>query len=571
MLPELLATLHSISDGVIVTDPTGRITRMNPVAGALTGWEVRDAEGTPLDQVLLLTNEVSGVRIEAPTERLLRTADTAGGENVARLRCRDGTTRPVSSRWAAIVTEEGAVGGFVVVFHDETAVRAHKTHIQFLNNLARIDQVIKRETDVEQILRQILETVFSIFECDRVWLLYPCDPDAPSFRVPMEVNRPEYPGAKVLNVDIPMSPEVAENMREALGSDEPVIFAVGTDRPINDTTAAFGVQSQMFVPVIPKVGRPWVFGMHQCSHARIWTKDEGRLYTEIARRLSDGLSSVLVLRELRENEERFRATFEQAAVGIAHSATDGRWLRVNQKLCDIVGYTREELLRTTFQEITHPDDLEGSTDFVRRLVAGEISTYSLEKRYIRKDGTVAWTDLTVSLVRGAAGEPDYLICVSEDIARRKQTEEEKQKLQTQLLHAQKMDSVGRLAGGVAHDFNNMLGVILGHSELALRHVHAGQPAHANLETIRQAGQRAADLTRQLLAFARKQTVSPRALDLNETVTKMLSMLRRLIGEDIELASRPGADLWLVRLDPSQVDQILANLCVNARDACSGGG
>ena len=192
----------------------------------------------------------------------------------------------------------------------------------------------------------ILETVFSIFDCDRAWLFYPCDPDAPSFRVPMEITRPEYPGAKVLNVDVPMSPDMAQNMREALESDDPVIYTAGTERPINKVTAEqFGVQSQMFVALYPKLGKPWVFGMHQCSYPRIWTKEEKKLFKEIARRISDGLSSVLFLRELQENEERFRATFEQAAVGIAHVAPDGRWLRVNQKLCDIVGYSREELLQ----------------------------------------------------------------------------------------------------------------------------------------------------------------------------------------------------------------------------------
>ena len=129
-----------------------------------------------------------------------------------------------------------------------------------------------------------------------------------------------------------------------------------------------------------------------------------------------------------------------------------------------------------------------------------------------------------------------------------------------------MESVGRLAGGVAHDFNNMLGVILGHAELALARVAPGQPLHDDLKEIRTAAERSTDLTRKLLAFARKQTIAPKVLDLNETVAGMLKMLQRLIGEDIHLHWQPGAALWPVRVDPSQIDQILANLCVNARDA-----
>jgi len=132
-----------------------------------------------------------------------------------------------------------------------------------------------------------------------------------------------------------------------------------------------------------------------------------------------------------------------------------------------------------------------------------------------------------------------------------------------------MESVGRLAGGVAHDFNNMLGVILGHTELALGRVEPLHPVHADLEVIWKAAERSADLTRQLLAFARKQTVTPKVLDLNETVDKMLKMLQRLVGEDIELIWMPGSDLWQVKIDPIQIDQILMNHAANARDAIAG--
>jgi CheY-like chemotaxis protein len=139
------------------------------------------------------------------------------------------------------------------------------------------------------------------------------------------------------------------------------------------------------------------------------------------------------------------------------------------------------------------------------------------------------------------------------------------------MQAHKMESVGRLAGGVAHDFNNMLGVILGHADLAMDQIDPAQPLYDDLLEIQKAAQRSADLTRQLLAFARRQTVAPRVLNLNDTVGGMLKMLKRLIGEDIDLAWEPDLRLGLVRIDPSQIDQILANLCVNARDAIVGVG
>ena len=158
-----------------------------------------------------------------------------------------------------------------------------------------------------------------------------------------------------------------------------------------------------------------------------------------------------------------------------------------------------------------------------------------------------------------------------DITERKKSEEAREKLQAQLNQAQKMESVGRLAGGVAHDFNNMLGIVLGYTELALERVGSDESLHADLEEIRKAAHRSADLTRQLLAFARKQTIAPKVLDLNAAVEDMLNMLRQLIGEDINLVWKPDRGLWPVNMDPAQIDQVMVNLCINARDAITGVG
>jgi PAS domain S-box-containing protein len=164
------------------------------------------------------------------------------------------------------------------------------------------------------------------------------------------------------------------------------------------------------------------------------------------------------------------------------------------------------------------------------------------------------------------GQVVRLISAHQDVSERKAAEEERSNLEAQLRQAQKLESVGRLAGGVAHDFNNMLGVILGVSETAMQGLAPGNALLEHLHEIHDAAQRSADLTRQLLTFARQQVVAPTALDLNETVERSVRLLKRLIGENIALEWRPGAGLWRVFMDPSQVDQILANLSVNARDA-----
>ena len=181
-------------------------------------------------------------------------------------------------------------------------------------------------------------------------------------------------------------------------------------------------------------------------------------------------------------------------------------------------------------------------------------------------GEPIWMFYYLFSVCDASGESVGWATVSRNITERKRAEEEKEKLQAQLHQAQKLESIGRLAGGMAHDFNNMLSVILGHTEMAMGRVGPGDPLHADLEEIHKAAQRSAGLTRQLLAFARKQIIEPKVHNLNDTIDDMLKMLQRLIGENIDLTWLPGRDLWPVKMDPVQIDQILANICINARDA-----
>ena len=196
--------------------------------------------------------------------------------------------------------------------------------------------------------------------------------------------------------------------------------------------------------------------------------------------------------------------------------------------------------------------------------------YELDLRIIR-NGTDGWISIRSEVVFDGNGQIIGIRGTTQDITDRKLAEEEREELHAELSQAQKMESVGRLAGGVAHDFNNMLSVILGHSELAIGGLSPEHPVFTNLQEILMAAERSANLTRQLLAFARKQTVEPKVLDLNVTVEGMLQMLHRLIGEDIDLVWMPGSVLWPVKIDPSQIDQLLANLCVNARDAIDGVG
>lgn len=270
---------------------------------------------------------------------------------------------------------------------------------------------------------------------------------------------------------------------------------------------------------------------------------------------------------LLESEERYRNFVEESFAGV-YVVQNGRFVFLNDNSASFSNYKREELIGKNSYSIIHPDDIGKVKDNSKRMLKGEV-TSPYEFRILTKDGQIRWIMETVKSIQYAGGRA--VLGNSMNITERKHAEEEKLKLEAQLIQAQKMESVGRLAGGVAHDFNNMLGVILGHTEMALDHMASSDPLHADLKEIQIAAKRSADLTRQLLAFARKQVVSPKVVDMNDTVAGMLKMLQRLIGEDIDLAWLPGFNLWPVKIDPSQIDQILANLCVNARDAIAGVG
>ena len=273
---------------------------------------------------------------------------------------------------------------------------------------------------------------------------------------------------------------------------------------------------------------------------------------------------------LRKKEELFRIAFDHAPTGMSIIAPDGAtYLAVNPRLCEMFGYSREEFLGETIHLVTHPDDEELSNEWIKKKFNGEPCEPFLEKRYIHKNGHIIWGLVSADWIKNDDGSNRMAIAHIQDITDRKHAEEERRKLEGQIRQAQKMESIGLLAGGVAHDFNNMLGVIIGHAELAMTNVNPKDSTHAALSEIKKAVRRSADLVRQLLAFARKQTVAPKVLDLNETVASMLKMLSRLIGEEINLVWKPGADVWPVKMDPSQIDQLLANLCINARDAITG--
>ena len=268
-------------------------------------------------------------------------------------------------------------------------------------------------------------------------------------------------------------------------------------------------------------------------------------------------------RAIRDSELRFRAMFEAAAIGIAICSLDGRILESNSAVTKMLGYTREELAGMHPREL-HPDDFDQDEGLLAELMCGARDSFELDKRYRRKDGTFFLGHLHVSTVRSADHQPAFLIAMLEDTTARRRVEE-------QLREAEKMEVIGRLAGGVAHDFNNLLTGILLYCDLLSAAMKPGDRLRQHVEEVRMAGEQGAALTQQLLAIARKQVPQPRPMVVNDIVSSTENLIRRLIGEQIELVTDLRPNLGRVLADQAQMRQVLLNLVLNARDAMPQGG
>jgi PAS domain S-box-containing protein len=349
-------------------------------------------------------------------------------------------------------------------------------------------------------------------------------------------------------------------------------FLTGPERPSTCRTCpiadAYPGSELVVVPLVHEDHFHGVLGVSldvEFAH----TEAETSLLEEVGGDLAFALHAIRSDRARRESEATLAAIFDNFRDGIVMADPDtGRLLRTNPAALEMLGYSEEEVKHLSIDDIHPIDSLPHVHDQFEKQVRGELLV-ARDMPVLRKDGSVFMADINAAPFTSHGRT--YILGAFRDITERQRAEEEREHLQAQLNQAQKMESIGRLAGGVSHDFNNMLSVILGYTELALEHIPEDHPSAEGLREIERAAQHSADLTRKLLAFAREQPLKPQATNLNRAVNSTLRMLSRLIGEDIELVWEPGSELWPVRLDPSQVGQILANLCVNAQDAIAGVG
>ena len=494
-------------------------------------------------------------------------------EHIVRL---DG--RVVDVEATATTFEDRGSRDVLVILRDITErMRAEEqrlARLRFAESMDRVNQAIQRTDDLDQTMRDTLDAVLALLDCDRAWFLYPCDPDAPSFRVPMEVAKPGYPGAGILNVDVPLPPDMAQNLREALESADPVIYAAGTDHPINKVSAEqFGVQSQMFTALYPKSGKPWAFGIHQCSYPRVWTSEEEDLFKEIGRRLTDALTSLLARRELRASEAGLRDAQRIAHVGnwrldIRRNVLDG-----SDESYQIFGIEiGRPMTYEDFLDRVHPDDRAAVDRAWTAALSG--ARYDVENRIVVA-GVTKWVREQAELTFDAAGNTIEAIGTVQDITERKQAEAEVRQLNEELEQrvaerTAKLEAANKdlesFSYSVSHDLRAPLRAISGFASILARRYRDGldEKGRHYVDTIVDSSEHMGVLIDELLDYSRigRRMVRAEPVPLGPLVAQ----LRVTFGDRIAAS---GAELEVVEPlatpvgDPTLLERILVNLVDNA--------
>lgn len=571
--------INSVHEGIIVHDCDLRVIAWNPFMELLSGVPASDVMGKTPGELFPFLHETGASHAH---KRALK-GETVALPDAAFLIPKTGKKGFASEVYSPIYDGSGNITGVLGLVHDityrkqeEELINTRLYHEQFLSNLASFAM---HADDVQQFNDSCVLNLAKLTGVDRA-LIVVCKYSAENktfiseWSLPVLVSN-EKEGHNVKEFCSPWLEKMLQ------GND---LFSF---KNLNDISSSHtkkvmekrGAVSAIFVPLLTRGEFSGCIAIESCFNSQEWTEEDFKLLKATSRIVSNFIEHRDTSDALHESEARFRHLFDSMPQGVTYLEPDGSAISINPAAMRFIGLTLEQLqgrqpIDPRWRVIREDGsdypihELPAMTAFktgkpIPATVVGIVNPNEAEIRWLLIDA--------LPLFRHDEGKPWQVFSVSTDITALKKVEEEKRRLQEQFAQAHKMESIGRLAGGIAHDFNNMLSVILGHCELVLLELDHKHPLNEHFNTIRSAASRSAELTRRLLAFARRQTVDPRVLNMNATVEGMINMLRRLIGEEIELTWVPAKGLWPVLMDTTQVDQILANLCVNARDAISGAG
>lgn len=527
---ELSITLDSIGDGVIVTDRQGFVVRMNPVAETLTGCPIEEAPGKPLKDVFRIINAKTRLPVDDPVEKVLRTGVIAGLANHTCLIAEDGTERQIADSASPLRDADGHLIGTVMVFRDVT------DEYRIASDLSES----KRMLDLA-----LRAAVMGVWEweiaTERIkW----AGEHAALFGIPIE----EFDGT-IDAVEARVHPEDREQYMESFRRT---------------------VQENPDFDSIYRIVRPdgSIRWMH--SYGKLIRNEDGKP-ERIVGTTRDITERKKTEDALRESEHRFRSFVENAGEIVYALTPEGIFSYVSPNWTEFMAEPPEMAVGRSYESYVHPDDVPLCHQFLENILKDKGRPNRVEYRVIRKDGECRWHTSTASLHRDKSGLPVSFVGIARDITDYKRAEEERERFQVQLRHAQKMEVVGTLAGGVAHDFNNLLQAVIGYTQILLMDKKKNNPDLPRLNAIRHAADRAADLVRQLLTFSRKADTDLIPLDLNREVEHARQILESTIPKMIDIVIRLTGDLWMIKADPVQIEQIILNLGTNAADAMPDGG
>jgi PAS domain S-box-containing protein len=561
----LAKILRTINDAVVVVDDKGCVTFMNLVAEALTGWKQKEALDKPLAEVF----KVAEANPRASTEGLRQPVFSEESiDTYSRLLAKDGREIPIDDSAVPLRDESGKTTGAILVFRDISARQQAQAillqRFSQLQALYQMTEAISRAVKIEEIYEEALNSLQRVLKVDRAAVLI-CDADG--------VMR--FKAWRGLSDDYRKAAE-GHSPWPADSKNPPPVFVADLAHDVkikhlHSNIIREGIHALGFLPLIAQGRLSGKFMI--CYNApHQFNEEEIRLAQTIVGNVAFAMERAKAGEALQANEEKFRQMAENIReVFWMSDPRQRKMLYVSPAYEEIWGRSCQSVYEQprSFFDAVVPEDQEKVMTALARQREGELTHE--EYRISRPDGELRWIWDRSFPIKDESGQVYRIAGIAENITERKRTEEALRRSEEELRKAQRMEAIGRLAGGVAHDFNNMLTAIIGTAELAMLELHRDHPVRKDLKEIKQTADRAANLTRQLLAFARQQIIAPGILNLNDLVMNLDKMLRRLIGEDIELVIMPSPDIGLIKVDSGQIEQVIVNLAVNARDAMPEGG
>ncbi len=576
----------SMPDNIIRYDKEGRAIYLNPALESLLGIHAWDRIGK---RVREFHTDGSYESYAQALDKVLATGESQEFE--FRMPAKSNNPAVYEMRMVPERNERDEITGALAISHDiserKQVEQERQLHAQLLANMDRINRAIQGAADLDAMMREVLDEVLDIFSCDRAFLLYPCDPSSKSWTVPMESTRPQYPGPGVLNEEIAMDEEVATTMKLLLNRSGALQIGPETEHPLpEEVSKRFGFKSFMSVALYPKVGKPWQFGVQQCSYARVWTEAEEQMLEDIGRRVGDGLTSLLVQRNMRESQRQLVEAQRLALLGNWELDLINDKLFWSDEIFRIFEIDKEKFGASyeAFISAVHPDDREKvNTAYTESL--NNMQPYNITHRLLMKDGRVKYVSEQCESYFDAVGKPIRSVGTVQDITEHKLREDELTQYRDHLeelvrdrtaelrLSRDAAEAANKakstFLANMSHELRTPLNAIIGFSQLMDQDPGLSAGQRANIEIINQSGEHLLKLINDVLEIAKieagKVQLEIASFDLHGMAREVSDMMKlRALQKGLQLEYNQSPELpRFIKGDEARMRQILVNLLGNA--------